>query len=100
MGTYALLRSAVKIDVCFSKVVFLRSLKWKFLAVLIAAGPYFTSDTVSQDPINELLNQVKEHKPNLTILIGPFLDEKHFAAESGEIGRFFKVFQVSKFVKF
>jgi len=54
--------------------------------VLIAAGPYFTSDTVSQDPINELLNQVKEHKPNLTILIGPFLDEKHFAAESGEIG--------------
>jgi len=54
--------------------------------VLIAAGPYFTSDSISNDPINELLVQVKEHKPNLTLLIGPFLDEKHQAVDDGEIG--------------
>ena len=56
------------------------------LAVLVVAGPYFTSDSVSNDPINELVTQVKEHKPNLTVLIGPFLDESHHAVQSGEIG--------------
>ena len=34
----------------------------------------------------ELLGRVKEKKPNLTVLVGPFLDERHPDVKRGEIG--------------
>ena len=43
----------------------------------MASGPFFTIDSLSNDPLNELVSRVKELKPNMTILMGPFLDEKH-----------------------
>ena len=46
-------------------------------AVLVASGPFFTSDSLSNDPLTELVSNVKELKPNLTLLMAPFLDERH-----------------------
>lgn len=53
--------------------------------VLVASGPFFTSDSLSNDPLTELVSNVKELKPNLTLLMAPFLDEKHPSVRKGEI---------------
>ena len=52
-------------------------LKSVISAVLVASGPFFTSDSLSNDPLTELVSNVKELKPNLTLLMAPFLDERH-----------------------
>ena len=49
----------------------------------MASGPFFTSDSLSNDPLTELVSNVKELKPNLTLLMAPFLDEKHPAVKKG-----------------
>jgi len=53
--------------------------------VLVASGPFFTTDSLSNDPLNELVSNVKEFKPNLTLLMAPFLDDKHPSVKKGEI---------------
>jgi len=61
----------------------------------VASGPFFTSDSLSNDPLTELVSNVKEFKPNLTLLMAPFLDEKHPAVkkELSKISQ--KVFWIS-----
>ena len=54
-------------------------------SILTACGPFSTSDSTSLEPLEDLLNVVKEEKPSVTILIGPFLDIRNpLIAESNE----------------
>ena len=54
-------------------------------SILTACGPFSTSDSTSLEPLEDLLNVVKEEKPSVTILIGPFLDIRNpLIAESSE----------------
>nr|XP_060614196.1 DNA polymerase alpha subunit B [Anolis sagrei ordinatus] len=49
--------------------------------VLVACGPYTTSDSVTYDPLLDLINVINKDKPDVCILLGPFLDAKHKQVE-------------------
>lgn len=44
------------------------------LSFVIACGPFTVADELNYEPMNELLAYCKENKPDVLILIGPFLD--------------------------
>lgn len=50
--------------------------------LVVCAGPYFTSDNTSDEPILALTEQIASLAPHLAIFLGPFLDEKHDFADS------------------
>jgi DNA polymerase alpha subunit B len=45
--------------------------------MVVACGPYTTSDTFNYSPLHDILNYIKEKNPHVAILIGPFVDAKH-----------------------
>ncbi|XP_039624981.1 DNA polymerase alpha subunit B [Polypterus senegalus] len=62
--------------------------------VLVACGPYTTSDSLTYEPLLDLIEIVKRDKPDVCILLGPFLDSKHEQVESYQlIGTFEEVFK-------
>lgn len=56
------------------------------LNVMLAAGPFLTTDSLMFEPLTELLNICREEKPHFCILLGPFIDDEHegIANLSGE----------------
>jgi DNA polymerase alpha subunit B len=46
------------------------------LEVFVAAGPYTTKDSWQYLPLDALLLQAADEKPDLVVLCGPFIDEK------------------------
>lgn len=55
------------------------------LSLLIAAGPFTTSDCLSYEPLNDLIGIVKNTRPDVTIIIGPILDIKHEDVKAGKL---------------
>ncbi|XP_039257400.2 DNA polymerase alpha subunit B-like [Styela clava] len=55
------------------------------LSLLIAAGPFTTSDCLSYEPLHDLITIVKNTRPDVTVIIGPILDNKHDHVKSGKI---------------
>lgn len=53
--------------------------------VCVAAGPFTTSDTLSYEPLRELLGTVAAKKPDVLILIGPFVDVSQPLLSSGNV---------------
>ncbi|EME26474.1 DNA polymerase alpha subunit B [Galdieria sulphuraria] len=53
------------------------------MQILVASGPYTISTNLRYDPLKRLLNKVETKKPDLVILVGPFLDENHRVVENG-----------------
>ncbi|XP_058294903.1 DNA polymerase alpha subunit B isoform X2 [Hylobates moloch] len=51
--------------------------------VLVACGPYTTSDSITYDPLLDLIAVVNHDRPDVCILFGPFLDAKHEQVENG-----------------
>uniref|UniRef100_A0A8C0G4J1 DNA polymerase alpha subunit B n=1 Tax=Chelonoidis abingdonii TaxID=106734 RepID=A0A8C0G4J1_CHEAB len=49
--------------------------------VLVACGPYTTSDSITYDPMLDLIDIINKDKPDVCILFGPFLDAKHEQVE-------------------
>ena len=39
------------------------------LSVLLAAGPYSTSDSLSYEPLTDLVQQIQQTKPDVCILV-------------------------------
>ncbi|XP_078516554.1 DNA polymerase alpha subunit B [Lissotriton helveticus] len=50
--------------------------------VLIACGPYTTSDSITFDPMMDLIDIVNRDKPDICFLLGPFLDARHEQVEN------------------
>ncbi|XP_032735334.1 DNA polymerase alpha subunit B isoform X2 [Lontra canadensis] len=50
--------------------------------VLVACGPYTTSDSITYDPLLDLIAVINRDLPDVCILLGPFLDTKHEQVES------------------
>ncbi|XP_006901509.1 PREDICTED: DNA polymerase alpha subunit B [Elephantulus edwardii] len=50
--------------------------------VLIACGPYTTSDSITYDPLLDLVTVINHDRPDVCILFGPFLDAKHEQVEN------------------
>ncbi|XP_074295902.1 uncharacterized protein LOC141623669 [Silene latifolia] len=47
------------------------------LSVIIAAGPFTTTDNLFFEPLSELLAYASRKQPQLLILLGPFVDSEH-----------------------
>ncbi|KAI4461343.1 dna polymerase 2 alpha 70 kda subunit [Holotrichia oblita] len=47
------------------------------LRIIVAVGPYTLSENLLYEPLQDLLKQIVQEKPNILILIGPFLDSAH-----------------------
>ncbi|XP_014648488.1 PREDICTED: DNA polymerase alpha subunit B isoform X2 [Ceratotherium simum simum] len=50
--------------------------------VLAACGPYTTSDSITYEPLLDLIAVINRDRPDVCILFGPFLDAKHEQVES------------------
>ncbi|KAM6364516.1 DNA polymerase alpha subunit B [Pluvialis apricaria] len=50
--------------------------------VLVACGPYTTSDSVAYDPLADLIDVIGRDRPDLCVLFGPFVDAKHEQVEN------------------
>ena len=51
------------------------------LQVIIAAGPFTTSDSLSFEPLADLIKYLQKYEPDVCILLGPFLDVRNAAIE-------------------
>lgn len=45
--------------------------------MIISAGPYSLSETMSYQPLIDLAKYIEEHKPHVVILLGPIIDCSH-----------------------
>nr|XP_044997421.1 DNA polymerase alpha subunit B isoform X2 [Jaculus jaculus] len=50
--------------------------------ILVACGPYTTSDSITYDPLLDLITIINHDRPDVCILFGPFLDAKHEQVEN------------------
>ncbi|KAL2805854.1 DNA polymerase alpha subunit B [Daubentonia madagascariensis] len=50
--------------------------------ILAACGPYTTSDSITYDPLLDLIAIINHDRPDVCILFGPFLDAKHEQVEN------------------
>jgi len=70
----------------------------KYISLMIAGGPFMPQNSFDLSPLSnkllmklvkkdldEFLNRVMETKPNLVILLGPFLDQNNEDVKSGEL---------------
>ncbi|XP_051001896.1 DNA polymerase alpha subunit B [Acomys russatus] len=53
--------------------------------VLVACGPYTTSDSTTYDPLLDLITIINRDRPDVCILCGPFLDAKHEQVENCQL---------------
>ena len=51
----------------------------------VAAGPFTTSDSLLYEPLADLMQKVQNDKPDLLILLGPFVDTKHDQIINGDL---------------
>lgn len=49
----------------------------KPVQILVAAGPFALSDTLSYEPLNDLIDLIKRDQPNILVLVGPLVDATH-----------------------
>lgn len=47
------------------------------LQFVVAAGPFTDSTDLCYEPLHDLLNYLKDHRPDVLVLTGPFLDADH-----------------------
>ncbi|XP_016987416.2 DNA polymerase alpha subunit B [Drosophila rhopaloa] len=47
------------------------------LQFVVAAGPFTDSTDLFYEPLHDLLKYIKEHRPDVLVLTGPFLDADH-----------------------
>ncbi|KAK7387567.1 hypothetical protein VNO78_28462 [Psophocarpus tetragonolobus] len=63
--------------------------KQRELSMIIAAGPFTTTDNLLFEPLIELLEYAKRREPNLLVLLGPFVDSEHPDVKKGTVDRSF-----------
>ena len=55
------------------------------LTVMTACGPFTTTDSSSTEPLEDVLKEIERVKPNVAILIGPFVDLKNNAITTSDV---------------
>ncbi|XP_067831633.1 DNA polymerase alpha subunit B [Heptranchias perlo] len=53
--------------------------------VLVACGPYTTSDSITYEPMMDLIDVINKDQPDICILLGPFVDSKHEQIENCQL---------------
>lgn len=62
------------------------------LEFVIVAGPYTSPDDLSYEPLNDIILYCKQHKPDVLIMLGPFLDAEHKCVQDGSMQKTFEDF--------
>lgn len=57
------------------------------LSLIIASGPYTTTDNLFFEPLSDLLAYAQRKQPQLLILLGPFIDSEHPEIKKGALNR-------------
>ncbi|KAF3838507.1 hypothetical protein F7725_010275 [Dissostichus mawsoni] len=60
------------------------------LNVLVACGPYTPSDSLTFDPLLDLINIIVRDRPDVCLLLGPFVDSKHEQIEKAQVTETFE----------
>ncbi|XP_055080590.1 DNA polymerase alpha subunit B isoform X2 [Periophthalmus magnuspinnatus] len=60
------------------------------LNVLVACGPFTPSDTLTYDPLLDLINVITRDRPDVCLLLGPFVDSKHEQIEKAQVTETFE----------
>lgn len=58
--------------------------------VLVACGPYTPSDSLTFDPLLDLINIIVRDRPDVCLLLGPFVDSKHEQIEKAQVTETFE----------
>mmetsp|Transcript_9829 Transcript_9829/g.10590 ORF Transcript_9829/g.10590 Transcript_9829/m.10590 type:complete len:397 (-) Transcript_9829:3272-4462(-) len=58
------------------------------LSTIVACGPFTTTDNLNYQPLQDLLFHVLKTKPDLLVLVGPFVDVTHPQLSSGDVTLF------------
>ncbi|CAG09740.1 unnamed protein product, partial [Tetraodon nigroviridis] len=53
--------------------------------ILVACGPYTPSDSLTFDPLLDLIHVITRDGPDVCILLGPFVDSKHEQIEKAQV---------------
>ena len=56
----------------------------------MAAGPYSLSGDLQYQPLQSLLELCKEKRPDILLLLGPFVDAEHSEIQHGLIDQAFQ----------
>jgi len=62
------------------------------LRVVIASGPFSTSDSLMYEPLADLIKRLQRDPPDVAILIGPFVDVKNPEIERGQLNVTYEAF--------
>lgn len=62
------------------------------LQFVIVAGPYTSPDDFSYGPLHDIIVYCKHNKPNVLIMLGPFLDADHKCVRDGSMRKSFEDF--------
>ncbi|KAM4586184.1 DNA polymerase alpha subunit B [Fundulus diaphanus] len=60
------------------------------LNVLVACGPYTPSDSLTYDPLIDLISVIVRDRPDVCLLLGPFVDSKHEQIEKAQVTQAFE----------
>uniref|UniRef100_A0A3P8ZJH1 DNA polymerase alpha subunit B n=1 Tax=Esox lucius TaxID=8010 RepID=A0A3P8ZJH1_ESOLU len=60
------------------------------LMVMVACGPYTPSDGLTFDPLIDIINVIVRDRPDVCILLGPFVDSKHEQIEKSQLTETFE----------
>jgi DNA polymerase alpha subunit B len=69
------------------------------MTAVVACGPFTSNESLDYSPLDELLQHVREIKPSLLILGGPFVDAKHPIIASGKCTQTFEQIFMSSVVQ-
>ncbi|XP_019941956.1 DNA polymerase alpha subunit B [Paralichthys olivaceus] len=58
--------------------------------VLVACGPYTPSGSLTFDPLLDLISIIVRDRPDVCLLLGPFLDSKHEQIEKAQVTETFE----------
>ncbi|CAB3248945.1 unnamed protein product [Arctia plantaginis] len=62
------------------------------MSLVIAAGPYTTSDNMAYEPLKDLITYISTSKPHVVIMTGPFLDSDHTKIKDNTMAETYKSF--------
>lgn len=62
------------------------------MSLVVAAGPYTTSDNMAYEPLKDLVTYISTYKPHVAIMTGPFLESEHVKVKDNSMAETYNAF--------
>lgn len=60
--------------------------------MVVAAGPYTTSNNMTYEPLKDFITYIGTHKPHIAIMTGPFMDSDHAKVKDNTMAETYRSF--------